>query len=85
MCRLGVSPSHLAVAEVLQEVGEALDDAGVLGTVSVGVADEDLGTRPRALRDQRRALVGRLAALLIQLAVDVLYTRRDDTQHRSVN
>lgn len=53
-----VSSSHLTVAEVLQEVGEALDDAGVFGTVSVGVTDEDFGTRPRPFCVQRCAVIG---------------------------
>ena len=75
-CRCGAWLSHLTVAEVLQEVGEALDDAGVLGTVSVGVTDEDFGSRPRPLRVQRRALIGRLAALLVQLAVDVFWQEK---------
>lgn len=62
---------HLAAAEVLQEVGEALDDAAVSGAVSVRVADEDLGPGPRAFRVQSCALIGRLAAFFVQLAVDV--------------
>lgn len=62
---------HLTVAEVLQEVGKALDDTGVFGTVSVGVTDEDFGTRPRSLCVQCCTLIGRLTALLVQLAVDV--------------
>lgn len=65
------SSSHLAAAEVLQEVGEALDDAGVFRTVSVGVTDEDFGAGPRPLRVQCCTVIGRLAALLVQLAVDV--------------
>lgn len=44
------SASHLTAAEVLQEVGKALDDAGVLRTVSIGVTDEDFGAGPRPLR-----------------------------------
>lgn len=66
-----MSPSHLTVAEVLQEVGEALDDVGVFGTVSVGVTDEHFGAGPRPLRVQRSTVIGRLTALLVQLAVDV--------------
>lgn len=64
--------TDLTAAEVLQEVGEALDDAGVLGTIPAGVTDEDFGAGPRALAVQCRALIGRLAALLVQLAVDIL-------------
>lgn len=66
------SELHLTAAEVLQEVGEALDDAAVFGAVSARVADEDFGAWPRPLRVQSCALIGRLAALFIQLAVDVL-------------
>lgn len=44
------SASHLTAAEVLQEVGKALDDVGVFRTVSVGVTDEDFGAGPRPLR-----------------------------------
>lgn len=68
---LNFGSSHLAAAEVLQEVGEALDDAGVFRTVSTGVTDEHFGARPRPLGVQCAALIGRLAALLVQLAVDV--------------
>lgn len=64
--------SHLTATEVLQEVGEALDDASVFRAVSAGVADEDFGAGPGSLRVQRCALIGGLAALLVQLAVDVL-------------
>lgn len=46
----GGGASHLTVAEVLQEVGKALYNTGVFGTVSVGVTDEDFGSGPRALR-----------------------------------
>lgn len=63
--------SHLTAAEVLQEEGEALDDTDVFGTVSVRVADEDFGAGPRPLSGQCCAVIGRLAALLIQLTVDV--------------
>lgn len=65
------SALHLAAAEVLEEVGEALDDVAVLGAVSTRVAEEDFGAGPRPLRVQSCALVGRLAAFLVQLAVDV--------------
>ncbi len=80
----GLSPSHLTVAEVLQEVGEALNDAGVLRTVSVGVTDEDFGAGPWTLRVHRCTVTGRLTALLIQLAVDVFYwTTLSVTETRS--
>lgn len=71
MVEVCASVSHLTVTEVLQEVGEALDDAGVFGTVSAGVADEDFGAGPRPLCVQRCTVIGRLAALLVQLTVDV--------------
>lgn len=63
---------YLAAAEVLEEEGEGLDHAAVFGTVSVGVTQKDFGTRPGPLGDQRCALIGRLAALLVQMTVDVL-------------
>lgn len=82
-----LSALHLASAEVLQEVGEALDDAAVFGAVPGGVAEEDFGAGPGPLGAQRCALIGRLAAFFIQLAVDVLCSTRgsshttDATQH----
>lgn len=75
----GLSVSHLTAAEVLQEVGEALDDAGVFWTVSAGVTDEDFGAGPRPLRVQCSTVIGRLTALLVQLAVDVLLEEKRQT------
>lgn len=68
--------TDLTATEVLQEVGEALDDAGVLGTIPAGVTDKDFGAGPRALAVQHRALIGRVAALLVQLAVDILWKKQ---------
>lgn len=62
---------HLTAAEVLQEVGEALDDAGVFGTVPAGVADEDFGAGPRPLAVEGCALIGGLTTLLIQVTINV--------------
>lgn len=50
--------AHLTAAKVLQEVGEALDDAGVFRTVSIGVTDEDFWAGPWPLRIQRCTLIG---------------------------
>lgn len=67
----GCCASHLTVAEVLKEVGKVLNDAGVFGTVSVRVTDEDFGPGPRPLRVESCAVIGRVTALLVQLAVNV--------------
>lgn len=80
-----LSTLHLAAAEVLQEVGEALDDAAVFGAVSGGVAEEDFGAGPGPLGAQRCALIGRLAAFFIQLAVDVLCSRRGFITYHGCN
>lgn len=68
---MAVWKSHLTVAEVLQEVGEALYNTGVFGRVSVGVTDEDFGSGPLPLRFQSCAVIGGVTALFVQLAVDV--------------
>lgn len=44
----------------------------MFGAVFGGVADKDLGPRPRSLSAQGRGVRGRLGAFFVQVGVDIL-------------
>lgn len=56
---------YLAATEVLEEVGETLDNVHVILAVFTGIAEEDLGPRPQPLSRECRGVGGGLGTLFI--------------------
>lgn len=56
---------YLAATEVLEEVGETLDNVHVILAIFTGIAEEDLRPRPQPLSRECRGVGGGLRTLFI--------------------